>query len=237
MKKHGFTLAEVLISLGIVAIVAALAAPSLLNIMPDKSKLKVIKAHKILSDVTSEMLNNPALYRDLIQDIPSTNDAKRTGLNSSVDFYGEEFPVLFDKAGNIENYRKKYHGGQKYCYLLSENLELNNEVKQNGNKYSFDTIDGINWTCEFVTTPSVDIVENGITYKYMETTYTITIDIDGPNKGENSIAKSGVKRPDQFQFQVDNFGKVTGVDTLTKNYLKNNMKLSDRKNDYDNTGM
>ena len=64
MKKHGFTLAEVLISLGIVAVVAALTAPSLINLMPDKSKLKVIKAHKILSDVTSEMLNNPALYRD-----------------------------------------------------------------------------------------------------------------------------------------------------------------------------
>ena len=225
MKKRGFTLAEVLISLGIVAIVAALAAPSLLNLMPDKNKLKVIKAHKILSDVTSELLNDPIYYRDY-ESSEGTETYQRPGLSSWTND-GNLYPYLIAKAGaQVGN----YVGTKKYCYLLSEKLELNGSITKSSNKYIFTTLDGIEWACEFE-------FSQDTTNKIYLTDYTITIDLDGPDKGENSIAKSGVKRPDQFQFKVDTYGKVTGVDTLTKNYLKNNMKLNDRDNDYKNTGM
>ena len=43
MKKFGFTLAELLITLTIVGISVALVAPAVSNIMPDANKAKVLK--------------------------------------------------------------------------------------------------------------------------------------------------------------------------------------------------
>ena len=228
MKKHGFTLAEVLISLGIVAVVAALTAPSLINLMPDKSKLKVIKAHKIISDATSEMLNNPALYRD-----KEPEDTTGDGVKNIVGSVGlADFSLPLDYNTNVyKRQASDYTSPSKYAYLLMEKLELSDEPTGNVDSgLSFTTIDGMYWTIiKDKVAPNDDFC--------LEVDYKVTIDLDGPDKGENSIAKSGVKRPDQFQFKVDTYGKVTGVDTLTKNYLKNNMKLNDRDNDYKDTGM
>jgi prepilin-type N-terminal cleavage/methylation domain-containing protein len=222
MKKHGFTLAEVLIALGIVAVIASLTAPSLTNLMPDKSKLKVIKAHKILSDVTSEMLNNPALYRDA--NCESWPGIQTVGTDDvCVGLGNGDMPLA--EPYNTDDY--KYEA--KYPRLLAARLELAEDIDVNGKISTFTSIDGLYWT--------IELASGGIVNKKHKEEYGITIDLDGPDKGENSIAKSGVKKPDQFQFIVDTYGNVSGKDTLTKNYLKNSMKLNDKKTDYKYTGM
>lgn len=43
--KKGFTLAELLIVLGITGIVAAVLLPAINNIMPDKTKIMYLKAY------------------------------------------------------------------------------------------------------------------------------------------------------------------------------------------------
>ena len=59
MKKFGFTLSELLITVGIVGVVAALTAPAVSNIMPDRNKMMFMKNYKELTTITEKLLQVP----------------------------------------------------------------------------------------------------------------------------------------------------------------------------------
>ena len=124
MKKSGFTLAEVLISLSIIGIVAAITAPTLINIMPNKDKVMTIKYHKLISDINSELLNNTSLYPDGKWDNSEPLDP--------------EYSVFLD------NEEKKLFIQNKYAFLLSKKLEI--EYADFGANQAFlKTTDGCQW--------------------------------------------------------------------------------------------
>lgn len=56
MKKFGFTLAELVVTLSIIGIVSALVAPTISDLMPDKNKAKVLKYHALVNNAVSEIL-------------------------------------------------------------------------------------------------------------------------------------------------------------------------------------
>ena len=62
MFKKGFTLQELLITLGIIGIVAAITGPAIVGLAPDKSKTMYMKAYNTLLNVTSEIMDDPSLY-------------------------------------------------------------------------------------------------------------------------------------------------------------------------------
>lgn len=62
MKKFGFTLAELLVSLTVIAIAATMMASLSGNLMPDKNKVKVLKFHSAISNALESMFNNENLY-------------------------------------------------------------------------------------------------------------------------------------------------------------------------------
>ena len=62
MKKFGFTLAELIITLSIIAIAAALIAPSLNKLVPDKNKVSVIKYNTKIQNTIEDMFNDQNLY-------------------------------------------------------------------------------------------------------------------------------------------------------------------------------
>lgn len=62
MKKPAFTLTELIIAITIIGVAAALALPSMINIMPDGKKMKVIKYYNIINNTVEEILANPDLY-------------------------------------------------------------------------------------------------------------------------------------------------------------------------------
>lgn len=222
MKKLAFTLMELLMSLAVIGITAALVAPALSNIMPDKTKMQVIKAHKVLADVTHDLLNDPMYYIDG-EGSAGTDTYKRPGLSSYTN-EGSLYTYLLSEAGQEAG---KYIGAQKYCYLLSEKLELDDSIKNSSNVYTFSTVDGVNWSCKAEGSQDT-------TNKIFLTDYTITIDING-DKDPNTIATSkDVKNPDQFKFNVDTYGKVTAYpdDKLTAQYLKTPTKFNNKKEDY-----
>ena len=57
MKKNGFTLAETLVTIGIVGIAAVLIAPSLVQLLPDRNKMEFMECYKQLT-VAIPLLGN-----------------------------------------------------------------------------------------------------------------------------------------------------------------------------------
>lgn len=64
MKKFGFTLMEIIVTIGIIGVVAAITAPTINNIMPDKNKIKVMKAYKTLSDINAEIMDDKEVWQN-----------------------------------------------------------------------------------------------------------------------------------------------------------------------------
>ena len=64
MKKFGFTLAEIMIVLSVIAIITAILLPSARNAMPDKNLMKFKKGHQVLLTAISELVNSDSYYLD-----------------------------------------------------------------------------------------------------------------------------------------------------------------------------
>ena len=54
MIKKGFTLQELLITLAIIGVVAAIVGPGIVGLMPSKSKAMYLKAYNILTNQTNK---------------------------------------------------------------------------------------------------------------------------------------------------------------------------------------
>lgn len=218
MKKFGFTLAEVLISLGIISVIATLTAPTLINAMPDKDKVMVIKLHNEISNITKDLLDNTSYYRD--EECVTGSEKICAGLASTA----VPFVDYTDTS--------KYSGNIKYPMLLSEFLHTKVAPDVTDEVVKFETIEGSSWTIKVDSARAV----NTSTDEY-EMKYAITVDIK-PNSSNNcSAGTEGCKNPDQFVFLVDTHGSVTGKDELTKQYLKTSTKLNNKKDDYKAVGL
>lgn len=210
---------ELLTAMAIIGITAALVAPALTNIMPDKTKMQVIKAHKALSDVTKDLLNDPYYYYDYDYD-----SITYIGLAAYKDIQNKYNALYIAKGGN-NTAVTKYSQGEKYCYLLADKFQSQGEAQQDGFGIVFNTIDGTRWSCVFNPAAPKD--------GELKVSYTMTIDLNG-DEAPNKLAAADNKNPDQFKFSVDTYGKVTAHnnDKLTAQYLKTPTKFNNKKEDY-----
>ena len=203
MKKFGFTLAEIVVSLAIIGIIASITAPIVSNMIPDKNKVQVIKVHKILTDINKELLNDPSLYYK--QPTPP-GDPHLKGLNQTGRVLRE--PLLLNQD--------LYQGKSKYIALLAGEYMKTDAmsppvIAQDSDNGSFVTIDGIEWV-------------------FTGFNFYIDLNENGENCSYNS---SSCLRPDRFNFIIDpDTGNITGGDPLTRAYLANPENLNDKKADY-----
>lgn len=205
MRKTGFTLAEVIVTLGIIGVLAAITAPMVSNMTPDRDKVKVLKVHKILTDINREMLTDPGLY------LPN---GRCRGLGCS------EIPSRPPFNAN------RFSGTSKYLNLLLEKLD----AEPIGNitwRGTFETVDGIRWVFdEFRQNNRFNALTIGPVMWYE---YGFYIDLD--ENGDDCTYSAQCTNPDRFRFNVDTNGVVTGGDPLTRAYLANPHRLNDRRND------
>ncbi len=127
MKKNGFTLAEVLIAVGLVAVVAAITSPMISSIVPDKKKVQVLKISKLVADINNELLNSPVFYF-------RGSGSNCEGLDC------KDRPIDPNWTDNA-NKRNSCMGEIKYRVLLEEHLDTIN-TDNNG---TFTTSDGVVW--------------------------------------------------------------------------------------------
>lgn len=201
MRKSAFTLSELLIVLGVIGVVAAITAPILSNVMPDKNKMNVLKTYKVIADINEDLFDDPSLSWQIDAD----------GQASMEGFLCATPPVNPKYTDAVYSVAET-----KYPYLLANKLELSTNPSSNGSVVNFSTTDGKEWNVEKVTTG-----------------FKITVKMDASST-KNCVYSSTCKRPDTFEFIVDQGGDITGGDGLTQAYLQNKTKLNDKKNDYSN---
>ena len=210
MNKRGFTLSELIIAMGIIGVVAAVTAPSIQKIFPDKDKGIVLKNFGIIKKINQDIFNNPSLYW---QDTTCSQKILQC-VNRPLD---KETNTIHDSAN--------YEGVNKYPYLVADSLTLVDSISHSGNTYSFTTSDGVIWTIDANINPSAS--SGLIPPEY----YIITIDPGTSNRDNCTYHKTQCKNPRKYSFKIDNKGVLSANDNLTKIYLMNSDNLSGRKDD------
>ena len=204
MLKKGFTLSELLITLAIVGIVAAIAAPGIVGMMPDKKKMIYMKAYNTLTTLTNDILDDPSLYWTTYDNNGEPNCA---GLRCA------ERPL--DNDYGIAD------AAEKYPRLLASKMNLVSEWEGQGRIGECTSADGIRWQFLTEETNNNDIPGG------KEFIVNITIDVNPGNDNDANAENNCTydpetcTTPERFIFRVDNDGGITAVDRLGQAFLRN----------------
>ena len=217
MTKRGFTLAEVLITLGIIGVIAALTVPAMNKARPDANKVAYLKAYDTIVGTIKELTSNSLLY-------PVCKDS---GTDDNVNC--ADFPLFNTNQPIPSEYHKAiYRGERKLCSLMAFAMgvsEANNSC--NATVYAFNAADYTNnFSNQSFTT------QNGMRWRIvpriastvsdsMQATFQndIYVDVNG-QAGPNCIYSDSCKQPDIFKFMVTADGTVTPADPMGKEYIK-----------------
>jgi len=203
VMKKGFTVSEILITLGIIGLIAAITIPSIHAITPDKDKGRVLNAYNALLAANNEIFNNPSLY--------NTHECTQAG--EILTCNGTPLDPNYSSNSPAVN------GDYKYPFLVTRHLSLASDLNASGTTYTFTTADNINWT--------MTAYYNGKNIDF----YKILLDMGYSETDRQCTYSAGCSNPGQYSFIVDAYGKVHANDKLTEAYLLNPDKLNDRAGD------
>jgi len=129
MKKFGFTLAELVITLSIIGIVSALMAPAIKDLMPDKNKVQVIQFHTLLTNTIDEMFADESLVTQYTTYDETTLEPKVVG-NDIHELFSQPDTELctrlnkkMDENNKNLTYEMKQQGSSGYRIYLKVNNE------------------------------------------------------------------------------------------------------------------
>ena len=214
MKKLGYTLAELLITLGIIGGISALIIPAIVSSMPDENKTMYLKTYDTLSETIQALASNSQIYP--VCDAANNVDCSENPL------YNLQLPLISPFKDDA-----KYSGETKLCNLLAYSLNASN-VKcssSEGTPNEFDSTSDMSFT-----TP------NGMEWKVFaehmggDTNIryfggNVYIDING-TKGNNCFYNSNTcKNPDRFSFNVLANGGVLPTDAMGVQYIETRRSL------------
>jgi prepilin-type N-terminal cleavage/methylation domain-containing protein len=201
-RNYGFTLAEVLVTLGIIGVIAAIAGPLMNNIRPDVEKMTYLKTYDMLSKSLNEIVREQKYY-------PLTNNESYSG-----------YPLL-DTTNVTLSDGKTAGGDNKIAYILANYMGANivenisdDYVMTYPKKSNFFAKNGVGF---FVTTKKQD--NGGSTYTYQTDIY---IDTNGPDKGKNcQYGEAECSRPDVYKLSLAADGRLIAADPLGAKYIAN----------------
>ena len=161
--KIGFSLGELLICLGLMAVIAAMIIPAATKHVPSKNKALFKKSYHNIEKITFDLINNTTIFPDAT--IESYND--NADLSTGFAYF------------NPEKGREKDDTGKYFCKRFTEELNTSGEVlceeahfmpaegvdfnpvptKGDTSTPSFVTTDGIAW---FYSPVKLCALENGV---------------------------------------------------------------------------
>ena len=219
MKKiHGFTLAELLIVLGITGVVAAVMLPLVNNLMPDKTKVAYLKVHDELKRNIQELASNSSLYPVCLENGDDTIGC-------------QEHPLLNTSKPLIKKF-ESYTGDTKLCKLLAFSMDAEESCKAGDYTYtdttfaqnlSFTTKNGMQWK---IVPQERTIGEESASFQS-----DIYVDVDPSKKSKNCMYSSTCKQPDRFKFLVAADGSVIPADPMGLMYINTRKSFTKNKNE------
>lgn len=245
MKKKAFTLQELLITMGIIGVIAALTLPALVKMKPDESKVKYMKAYNALANLAPEIANDETLFRTIrgadgnLQTAGLLNWESGTVTKDFVDpIYFKE--GVYTKALGQRNIGPGGHF--KFGYFLSRRLNIAKDfaVSASANHLgsTFTTSDGVQWTvigCGSKDGHNTNIdCGAGTMYNpedYPDYRQIIILDTNGDKAPNCIFGDANCTSPDRFVFYVNNYGTVEAADKLGKAFLRNPTKTNEVEQD------
>ncbi len=216
MRKRGFTLAELLIVLGIAGVVAAVILPAINGLMPDKTKINYLKVYDELGNNIKSMVADTSLFPILLKEGSTDIDVSRYPLvNNSQPL---KAPFKDDT---------KYSGDKKLCNLLAHTFGADScNTTSYPDKSSFTTSNGMEWWIS-QTKREIDTAENKISYQT-----DIYVDVDSSKKSSNCMyGEENCKQPDRFKFLLAADGRLVPADPVGVHYINTRKNLLKKKFD------
>ena len=229
--KKGFTLAETLVTLGIVGIIVAITIPGFMKIRPDKMKIQYLKAYDALEQAVKDLANNTRLYPLAGTIINNGTDNYDFSKYPLANIYNNvekvESKILngsttITKTSELPNELKNAKGNTKFCKALAwelgengENCKDDGETKNSFTDPSFTTKNGMVW----VVTQDIDLQDTAVTSQESSFATTVQVDVNGA-EGPNAFYSANTQpNPDRFTFLVQADGIVTPADPMGQTYL------------------
>ncbi len=243
MKKNGFTLAETVITMAVIGVVAAISLPLINSFRIDENKVLFLRAYDAIVEATQMIISNTEMYPPI-------------GLGDRIDDSVPE--ITYDFSGlpllNIT-----------HVYTL-ENVKIGNVTKNVpcGALYNTEGEDKFSRLLAYalgipgtnIEVPSKFTLKNGVGIKIDETvstlkdeSYTLNGDLHGnflflteikmdvndrvfpkeDNKGKDNencrYDETKCPHPDQFLLYVTADGQVHAIDPMAQYYLKTRSNL------------
>ena len=204
MKKlKGFTIAETLVTLAIIGVVAAVVFPVLNDTKPNEEMIMLKKSYFNTARVISELINDEDLYPEYDE------EAEQSGFaNSAAATYNSS----------------SYSGASKFCNLFAAKLNAAGTVNCNAriglnNGGNFRTLDGVVWSMPFGNFSgkeyiAVDVNGTKINNCSLQSSKS-------GNVGGLSACPEG-KAPDQFVFEIDKYGALEVLGDVENEYVISN---------------
>ena len=204
--KTGFTISELLIALGVVAVLTAVLMPVIHGLIPDQNTLMAKRAFYTTETIIGNMINDsgcypPSMSYDGFDDgngYSKCNDWDSTKTESSSDKFAAMFLDRFDKKG---------------------------DATKNDDKYTFDTKDGMRWELQ-----SINFGSGG-----SGAVLVVDVDGEdnGPNCGQAATSgecalingQARTKGFDRYTMTIRKNGSITISDSWAVNAVKVDKKL------------
>ncbi len=210
MNKNGFTLSEVLITLGIVGVIAAITVPSFIGNRPSENKLKLLKAHSALTSIIADLIDDETLYYVTDPANPCI------GLQCNG---GDINPVQGARIPGVTN---GVNANEKLARIVASRMSKRGGINCNNNTCTFTTTDGTVWTFAPLNGTNVSQITIDVNEKANDT--------DNHNTAYSNLTAAQRTAanfvPDRFIFNVDRNGGVTTNDDFARDILNNPSNLS-----------
>ena len=240
MKKHGFTLSEVLIALGIIGIISAIGLPLINNARPDKNKVTYLKAYDSLNEVVRSITSTSSLYNVTYISSARQYDAESGKIEEkdNVRYSIEKFPLLDYGMPINPGYRTAaYRAGNKLCNLIMDGFSATkvHDCGTNGefgDSYNFVTNNSNTWWKISPSAQSLEVSQSGTNLNRTagDVVYANLVEVDINGEEEpNSFNGTVQNPPDRFKFYITANGNVTPADVFGQAYLVNRKSLQKSK--------